>query len=77
LGVDVIDYHPNFYGTMNDMVNSGDESDRLMARWDLTEEVPLHRPLVTKIPEDSIRIAIPEDIVKLRGRTLQKLRSGV
>ena len=74
LGVDVIDYHPNFYGTMNDMVNSGDESDRLMVRWDLAEEVPLHRPLVANLPEDSIRIAIPEDIVKLRGEDPAKAK---
>jgi len=74
LGVDVIDYHPNFYGAMNDMVNSGDESDRLMARWDLTDEFPLVRPLVTKIPEDSIRIAVPEDIVKLRGEDPAKAK---
>ncbi len=67
LGVDVIGYYPNFYGAMVDMLNSGDESDRLMARWDLADEVPLKRPIITNIPEDSIRIAIPEDIVKLRG----------
>ena len=61
-------------GAMPDMLNSGDESDRLMARWDLTDEVPLVRPVVTKIPEDSIRIAIPEDIVKLRGEDPAKAR---
>jgi predicted GNAT superfamily acetyltransferase len=74
LGVDVIGYYPNFYGKMNDMLNSGDESDRLMARWDLTDETPLVRPLITKIPEDSIRIAVPEDIVKLRGDDPAKAR---
>ena len=74
LGVDVIAYHPNFYGAMPDMLNSGDESDRLMARWDLTDEEPLVRPVVTKIPDDSIRIAIPEDIVKLRGEDAAKAR---
>jgi predicted GNAT superfamily acetyltransferase len=45
-----------------------------MARWDLTDEFPLIRPLVTKIPEDSIRIAVPEDIVKLRGEDPAKAR---
>lgn len=74
LGVDVIEYHPNFYGAMPDMLNSGDESDRLMARWDLTDETPLMRPLVTKFPEDCIRIAIPEDIVKLRGEDPAKAK---
>jgi len=67
LGVDIIGYYPNFYGAMPDMLNSGDDSDRLMARWDLTDEQPLIRPVISMIPEDSIRIAIPEDIVKLRS----------
>ena len=74
LGVDVIGYFPNFYGAMPDMLNAGDESDRLMARWDLTDEEPLIRPIITKIPEDSIRIAIPEDIVKLRGEDPAKAK---
>ena len=68
LGVDLVGYFPNFYGAMPDMLNAGDESDRLMARWDLTDEAPLIRPLITNIPEGSIRIAIPEDIVTLRGK---------
>ena len=74
LGVDVIGYYPNFYGAMPDMLNSGDESDRLMARWDLTDELPLVRPLVTKIPDGAMRIAIPEDIVKLRGEDPAKAK---
>ena len=74
LGVDIVDYYPNFYGSMPDMLNSGDESDRLMVRWDLEEERPLVRPLVTKYPEDCIRIAIPEDIVKLRGEDPAKAK---
>jgi predicted GNAT superfamily acetyltransferase len=52
---------------MPDMLNSGDDSDRLMARWDLTDEQPLIRPVVSMIPDGAIRIAIPEDIVKLRS----------
>ncbi len=74
LGVDLIGYYPNFYGAMPDMLNAGDESDRLMARWDLTDETPLVRPLITNFPEDSIRIAIPEDIVKLRGEDPAKAK---
>jgi predicted GNAT superfamily acetyltransferase len=74
LGVDIVDYYPNFYGSMPDMLNAGDESDRLMVRWDLEEEVPLARPVVTKYPDDCIRIAIPEDIVKLRGEDPAKAR---
>jgi len=66
LGVDIIGYYPNFYGNMPDALNAGDDSDRIMVRWDLEDETPLARPLVSKYPEDCIRIAIPEDITELR-----------
>ena len=32
LGADVTDYLPDFYGAMDDAVNAGDRSDRLLAR---------------------------------------------
>jgi predicted GNAT superfamily acetyltransferase len=35
LGVQVVAYHPNFYGRMDDAVNVGDASDRCVACWDL------------------------------------------
>jgi len=33
LGVDVRDYHPDFYGVMTDAINAGDRTDRLVAWW--------------------------------------------
>lgn len=33
LGVDVRDYHPDFYGVMTDAINGGDRTDRLVAWW--------------------------------------------
>jgi predicted GNAT superfamily acetyltransferase len=33
----VVGYLPNFYGAMSDGVNSGDDSDRLMLSWQLTD----------------------------------------
>ena len=36
LGVDVAAYLPDFYGEMDDEVNAGDRSDRMIAAWRLT-----------------------------------------
>jgi predicted GNAT superfamily acetyltransferase len=36
LGAAPVEYLPNFYGGMHDGINAGDESDRLLVRWDLT-----------------------------------------
>lgn len=33
LGAGVRDYHPDFYGEMNDAINAGDRTDRLVAWW--------------------------------------------
>lgn len=33
LGVEVRDYHPDFYGEMPDAINAGDRTDRLVAWW--------------------------------------------
>jgi predicted GNAT superfamily acetyltransferase len=33
-----VDYLPDFYGSINDGINTGDETDRLLARWSLDGE---------------------------------------
>ncbi len=33
LGAEIVEYHVNFYGAMDDGLNAGDESDRVMIRW--------------------------------------------
>jgi predicted GNAT superfamily acetyltransferase len=38
LGATGVEYLPDFYGPMTDGVNSGESSDRLFTRWDLTAE---------------------------------------
>lgn len=35
LGADAWHYEPNFYGRLDDVMNGGDDTDRLVARWDL------------------------------------------
>lgn len=41
LGAVATEYLPNFYGTMTDSINAGDESDRLFAFFPLTQEANL------------------------------------
>lgn len=40
LGALAVEYLPNFYGTMTDTINAGDDSDRLMAYWPVQESMP-------------------------------------
>lgn len=47
LGAVAVEYLPNFYGTMTDAINAGDESDRVLALWDL------NHPQAT--PSDALR----------------------
>lgn len=35
LGAVIVAYRPNFYGDMADVINAGDESDRVVVSWDL------------------------------------------
>jgi predicted GNAT superfamily acetyltransferase len=37
LGARAAEYLPNFYGAMPDAINRGDESDRILVRWDLRD----------------------------------------
>jgi predicted GNAT superfamily acetyltransferase len=39
LGARPVEYLRNFYGEMNDAINSGVDSDRLLIRWDLRSEL--------------------------------------
>lgn len=39
LGALAVEYLPNFYGTMTDSINAGDDSDRLFTYWPVQENV--------------------------------------
>lgn len=64
LGATPVEYLENFYGAMDDSINAGDASDRLLVRWDLRDDrigrlargerlAPLSKGnLVVKIPDD-------------------------
>jgi predicted GNAT superfamily acetyltransferase len=68
LGVDISGYYPNFYGAMADLLNTGDESDRLMVLWSTEIEAPKARELINYPKPDDILIEIPEDIVAIRSK---------
>ena len=68
LGVDISAYYPNFYGAMPDVLNAGDESDRLMVSWSTDIDEPKARELITHPKPNDILIEIPEDIVVIRSR---------
>ena len=61
LGASAVEYLPNFYGTMSDEINAGDDSDRLFVYWDLENKVPDLESL-----SQTVSVEIPEDIAHLR-----------
>ena len=63
LGADVHEYLPSFYGTMTDSINVGDESDRLLMTWPVTEP---DDEATRAAPGTRTLIPTPEDIVALR-----------
>jgi predicted GNAT superfamily acetyltransferase len=72
LGVNISSYHPNFYGDMLDVLNAGDESDRLMVSWKVVGENPVKRDLISTPKPTDILIQIPADIVAIRSRNKEE-----
>jgi predicted GNAT superfamily acetyltransferase len=70
LGVDISAYYPNFYGDMPDELNAGDESDRVMASLKVVGDSPTSRSVISAPDKSAILIAIPDDIVAIRGKDL-------
>ena len=64
LGARAVEYHVNFYGPLGDDINGDDESDRLLARWDVRDSQNSHD---THDKHDTlITVPTPDDIVALR-----------
>jgi predicted GNAT superfamily acetyltransferase len=61
LGVAVEAYLPDFYGPMDDAINRGEASDRLLVRWAVSDEPP------PPPGEAELTCATPEDIEALRA----------
>jgi predicted GNAT superfamily acetyltransferase len=70
LGVDISAYYPNFYGDMPDELNAGDESDRVMASLKVLGDAPTPRTAISTPDKSAVLIAIPDDIVTIRGKDL-------
>lgn len=79
LGVGVSEYLVNFYGDMEDDLNTGDESDRMMAWWELNSERALRakagtlRPIST-LPSGAVVVELPADIIDIRNRDMAEAR---
>ena len=62
----VTNYYQNFYGELDDGINAGEQSDRVLVRWDvIANEEPKSLSLVEPQEEDLV-IATPGDIESLR-----------
>ncbi|HEV2216263.1 MAG TPA: GNAT family N-acetyltransferase [Candidatus Dormibacteraeota bacterium] len=70
LGADAVEYLVDFYGAMDDGINAGDESDRLLIRWSLDSPKAVAaaegRPFAPEVDADAIRVPLPQDIVAVR-----------
>ena len=77
LGVDVEGFEVDFYGSMDDGINSGDPTDRLFAWWRIdTPRVyaalagrlePLDIQALAEEGRDALELELPKDIVALRA----------
>ena len=66
LGARVLGYHQNFYGELDDGINAGEQSDRVLVRWDVAGvDAPLGRKFIEPTPS-AIVIETPVDIEQLR-----------
>ena len=72
LGVDISKYYPNFYGDMPDALNTGDESDRVMASWKVIGEQAIAKSVITNPDKSDTLIKIPEDIVAIRSEDISE-----
>ncbi len=72
LGVEISDYFQDFYGPMTDLVNAGDHSDRLMVKWNILDNAPQPSKEFLELPKGAINIEVPEDIVALRAKSIEK-----
>ena len=72
LGVEVSAYYPDFYGSMPDLVNAGDASDRIMVKWHVSSDTPPSSNALSHLPNGAISIAISEDIVMLRATSVDE-----
>lgn len=81
LGARPVEYLPSFYGVMDDAINQGDDSDRLLAEWPVRQEPPScpppvdavvaladegGRPVAGSVDAATVLVAVPADVEGLR-----------
>ncbi|WP_245740469.1 GNAT family N-acetyltransferase [Nonomuraea maritima] len=73
LGALPVEYLPDFYGVMADAINHGDESDRVLAAWPLTdprvEAAGRGVPYLPPVPEDAVVGLADDGDRPVEGRT--------
>ena len=66
LGARVLGYHQNFYGELDDGINAGEQSDRVLVRWDVAGvDAPFGNSFVEP-SKTAVVIETPVDIEQLR-----------
>lgn len=65
LGAQIDAYLVDFYGQMDDSINGGDPSDRLLVAWP-THETTTDEAGPARVPPGAVTVATPDDIVVLR-----------
>lgn len=72
LGAIAREYIVNCYGIMDDRLNAGLPSDRLMAEWDMRSERVERAKAGELRPEGSVRVEIPQDFQEIKRRDLEE-----
>ena len=90
LGAVAVEYLPNFYGTMTDSINAGDDSDRLFTYWPVQDQIRVDSQATQSVairnrdgyPEkvaynsaEPFWIELPEDIEVLRQNDIELARN--
>ena len=67
LGAYVLGYYRNFYGELADGINAGEQSDRLLVRWDVDGGHEWSNGAVIEAKAGDVLIETPADITLLRA----------
>lgn len=71
LGATAREYIVNCYGAMEDRINAGIPSDRLMAEWDLAGERAAAAKAGRLRPEGRVRVRIPKDFQAMKRTDME------
>ena len=66
LGAMVLGYHPNFYGELDDGINAGEQSDRVLVRWNVAGVAAPQANTFVEPSQTAVVIETPADIEQLR-----------